>query len=107
MPIRLELAACGLKTSAKDLAADARAADPALQQFAHLAQQDDGQLSAELGKMKWLEADDLYYLGFHLAEQPGRARKVAEDVLRLVVKRSPRSKLGQAAKSKLRSAGLE
>jgi len=107
LPIRLELAGCGLKTSAKDLAADARAADPALQQFAHLAQQDDGQLSAELGKMKWLEADDLYYLGFHLAEQPGRARKVAEDVLRLVVKRSPRSKLGQAAKSKLRSAGLE
>jgi HEAT repeat protein len=107
LSIRLELAACGLKTSARDLAADARAADPCLQQFVHLAQQDDGQLSGELAKMKWLDPDDLYYLGFHLAEQNGRPRKVAEDVLHLVVKRSPRSKTGQAAKSKLRSAGLD
>jgi HEAT repeat protein len=105
--IRLELAACGLKTSGKDLAADGRNADPCLQQFVHLGQQDDGQLFEQLEKMKWLEPEDLYYLGFHLAEQQGRPRKIAEQVLHLVVKRSPRSKLGQAAKSKLRSAGLE
>jgi len=107
LAIRLELAACGLRISGKDLAADARAADPCLQQFTHLTQQDDGQLVEQVEKMKWLEPEDLYYLGFHLAEQPGRARKVAEQVLHLVAKRSPRSKMGQAAKSKLRSAGLE
>ncbi len=105
--LRLEQAACGLKTSGKDLAADGRAADPCLQQFTQLAQHDDGPLVEQLEKMKWLEPEDLYYLGFHLAEQPGRARKIADQLLQLVVKRSPRSKLGLAAKSKLRSAGLD
>ncbi len=107
LAIRLELAACGLKVSDKDLAADARAADPCLQQFTHLAQQDDGQVFEQMEKMKWLEPEDWYYLGFHLAEQQGRARKLAEQLLHGVVKRSPRSKVGQAAKSKLRSAGLK
>jgi HEAT repeat protein len=104
---RLELAACGLKVSAKDLAHETRAADPCLGQFANLIQQDGEELLAHLTKMKWLDADDLYYLGFHFAEQEGRPKKFAGDVLRLVVKRSARSKLGQAAKSKLRGAGLE
>jgi hypothetical protein len=104
---RLELAACGLKVSPKDLAHETRAADPCLGQFANLIQQDGDELQTQLGKMKWLEPDDLYYLGFHFAEQEGRPKKFAGEVLRQVVKRSPRSKLGQSAKSKLRGAGLE
>jgi hypothetical protein len=104
---RLELAACGLKVSGKDLAHEVRAADPCLGQFANLIQQDDEALARELGKMKWLDAEDLYYLGFHFAEHEGRAKKFAGELLRLVVKRSARSKLGQAAKSKLRGAALE
>jgi HEAT repeat protein len=106
-PTRLELACCGLKVSAHDLSPDARAADPCLQQFSQLCQQDDEQLFAELEKVKWLEAEDLYYLGFHLAEQDSRHRKLGARVLQLVVKRSPRSKTGQAAKSKLHSAALD
>jgi hypothetical protein len=106
-PTRLELAACGLKVSAKDLAAEARAGDPSLQQFAGLAQQDEAALTAELEKIKWLEPEELYYLGFHLAELEGRPKKVAAAVLRLAAKRSPRTKVGQAAKRKLQSAGLE
>jgi HEAT repeat protein len=106
LPIRLELAACGLKVSGKDLAAEARAADPCLHQFAALSQQDEAELFRQLEQVKWLEPDDLYYLGFHLAELEGRPKKFAAAVLQLLVKRSPRSKLGQAAKSKLRSAGL-
>lgn len=104
---RLELAACGLKVSPKDLAHETRAADPCLGQFANLIQQDDSELQTQLGKMKWLDPDDLYYLGFHFAEQEGRPKKFAGELLRQVVKRSPRSKLGQSAKSKLRGAGLE
>jgi hypothetical protein len=105
--VRLELAACGLKVSPKDLAREARAADSCLGHFANLIQQDDGELLRQLAKMKWLDAEDLYYLGFHFAEQEGRAKKFAGEVLRQVVKRSGRSKLSQAAKSKLRGAGLE
>ena len=106
-PIRFELAACGLKVSGHDLAPEARAADPGLQQFANLCDGYEAETLKEIEKAKWLEPEDLYYLGFHLAEQQGRPRKCAGDVLKLVVKRSPRSKLAQAAKSKLRSAGLE
>jgi HEAT repeat protein len=106
-PTRLELAACGLKVSGHELAAEARAADPALQQFTHLAHNYEAELLDQLGKVKWLEPDDLYYLGFHLAEQDGRSRQVGAEALRLVLKRSPRSKLAQAARSKLGRAGLE
>jgi HEAT repeat protein len=104
---RLELAASGLKVSPKDLAREARMADPCLAQFANLIQQDDEELLRQLGKMNWLDAEDLYYLGFHFAEQEGRAKKFAGEVLHQVVKRSGRTKLGQAAKSKLRGAGLD
>ena len=93
--------------SSHDLSAEARASDPCLSQFATLCQGYEAELSAELEKIKWLEAEDLYYLGFHFAEQGGQQRQFAGKVLRLLVKRSPRSKLAQAAKSKLRGAGLE
>jgi hypothetical protein len=105
-PIRLELAACGLKASAKDLAAEARAGDPSLGQFAQLCQQDDVELVQQLGQMKWLDAEDLYYLGFDLVEHEGRAKKTGGEILKLATKRSPRTKVGQAAKRKLASAGL-
>jgi hypothetical protein len=106
-PTRLELAACGLKVSSKELTAEARAADPCLGQFAHLCEGYETELSEQLDKMKWLEPEDLYYLGFHLAEKEGRQKHFAGKVLHLLVKRSPRSKLAQAAKTKLRGAGLD
>jgi HEAT repeat protein len=105
--IRLELALCGLKVSSHELSAEARASDPCLQQFATLCQGYETELSAELEKIKWLEPEDLYYLGFHFAEQGGQQKQFAGKMLRLLLKRSPRTKLGQAAKSKLRGAGLE
>ena len=105
-PTRLELALCGLKVSPKDLAADARSGDPCLGQFTHLAQQDEAELFKQVEKVKWLDPDDLYYLGFHFAEKEGRPKQFGGDVLRLVLKRSARSKLGQAAKSKLKASGL-
>ena len=63
-------------------------------------------LTAALEKAKWLEADDLYYLGFHFAEQPGRWQPFGGRVLQLLVKRSPKTKAAQAAKSKLKREGL-
>jgi hypothetical protein len=106
-PARLELAECGLKVSPKDLAHEARSTDPCLGQFANLLQQDEEELVKQLGKTKWLDPEDLYYIGFHFAEHEGRAKKFAGEVLRLVVKRAGRSKLAQAAKSKLRGTGLD
>jgi hypothetical protein len=107
LSIRMELAACGLKMSAKDLAAEDRANDPCLEQFVRLCHQDDQAVTEYLTKASWLEAEEIYYLGFHLAEQDSRTKKVAGEVLKLVVKASPRSKLAQSAKSKLKSSGLD
>lgn len=106
-PDRFELAACGLKVSPRDLTAEARETDPCLQQFSTLCQNYEAELGERLEETKWLEAEDLYYLGFHFAEKEGRQKQLGARVLRLVVKRSPRSRVGQSAKSKLRSAGLE
>ena len=99
--IRLELAGCGLKLSAKDLAAQARADDPCLHQFTGLVSHHEDELFPALEKIKWLEAEDLYYLGFHFIEQDGASRKFGVQVLQLLIKRSPRVKLAQSARSKL------
>jgi HEAT repeat protein len=106
LTVRLELAACGLKVSTHDLATEARASDPSLQQFARLVHAQPAELMTYLEKAKWLDPDDLLYLGFHFAEKDGPEKKFGGDVLRLVVKRSPRTNAAQSAKSKLRSAGL-
>ncbi len=104
--IRLELACCGLKLSAHDLTAQAREDDPCLIQFTGLVQHHEDELFPALEAVKWLEAEDLYYLGFHFAEQEGASRKFGAQILHLLLKRSPRTKLAQSAKSKLKSAGL-
>jgi HEAT repeat protein len=104
---RFEVAACQLKVSGHDLSATARAADPCLGQFAHLCQGYEAELAEQLEKAKWLEPEDLFYLGFHLAEHEGRQKHLGGTVLHLVLKRSPRGKLAQSAKSKLSSAGLD
>lgn len=104
--VRFELAACGLKQSSHDLAADARAADPALQQFAKLIHNPETPPVERVKQAKWLDADDLFYLGFHFAESDRREREFGGEVLQLVVQRSPRAKVAKDAKAKLRSAGL-
>ncbi len=105
--LRLEAAGCGLKISPHDLAADARHADPALQQFARLLSNYEPEVTAFVEKTKWLEPEDHFYLGFHFAEQNGPPQKFGGHVLGLLVKRSPKSKLAKDARRKLRSEGLE
>lgn len=104
--IRFEQAACSLKLSAKDLAAESRAADPALQQFAGLIHRHETDPAELVAKAKWLETDELFYLGFHFAEGKGPERDFGGRVLELVIKRAPKAKVAKDAKSKLRSAGL-
>jgi HEAT repeat protein len=103
---RLELATCGLKLSSHELALEARNNDPCLHQFTILCQQDEEELLKQIEKMKWLDPEDLYYLGFHFAESGGKPQEFGAGVLRLLIKRSPKTKLAQAAKSKLRTAGV-
>lgn len=104
-PIRLELALVGLKLSAKDVAS--RASDPTLRQFEHLLGQDADALLKEVTKAKWLDAEDLYYVGFHFAERFGKDKEFGAAVLKQVVKGSPRSKVAGAAKNKLKSVAAD
>jgi HEAT repeat protein len=103
---RFELAATGLKQSEKDLAHEARATDPPLLQFTRLLQNAALDVAGMLAKSKWLDAEDLFYVGFHFAEQTHRAREFGKQVLEMVVKRSPKSEVARQAKRKLKSEGL-
>jgi hypothetical protein len=105
--IRFELAACGLKLSEHDLDFETRAADPALEQFAGLMRRHDSDLAAWTAKAKWLEAADLFYLGFHFVEGARAEKEFGANVLRLLLQRFPRSKQAKLAKNKLRSQGLK
>ena len=105
LPVRLELALCGLKLSGKDLAADSRSVDPCLRQFEPLATRDAAAVLDEIGKAKWLEAEDLFYLGWHFGEKNGPERQFGADLLRLVVKQFPKAKVTAAAKNKLKAVG--
>jgi HEAT repeats len=105
--IRFEQAAGSLKVSPKDLALDARSTDPSLHQFAGLLHRHETDPIKLVGKAKWLEAEDLFFLGFHFVEKTGTEKEFGTEVLRLLMKRSPRSKQAKDAKSKLRSQGLD
>jgi hypothetical protein len=106
-PYRLGVATCGLKVSPKELGSEARTHDPCLGQFAELAHQDSSAVLGHLEKTTWLDAEELYYLGFHFTESTEDAlRQFGAAVLQLLVKRFPRVKLASAARNKLESAGL-
>jgi hypothetical protein len=105
--LRFELAACGLKVSAQDLAPGARTADPALQQFGRLVHSHETPPIELVEKAKWLEPEDLFYLGFHFVEGTGPERDFGGQVLKLLLKKSGKSKLAKDARAKLRSAGLD
>ncbi len=104
--LRFEQAAMGLKQSGHDTAAVTRNAEPCLAQFARLLQDTDFDLLGAVGKAKWLDDEDLFYLGFHFAGENRQAKEFGKGVLELLVKRSPKSERGKDAKRKLKSEGL-
>jgi hypothetical protein len=103
--IRLGLATVGVKLSNKELDSEARARDSALHHFADLVRQDEPATYKEVESTKWLDAEDLYYLGFHFAEHAGVMGEFGGKVLKLLLKRFPKNKLAASAKNKLKSSG--
>jgi HEAT repeat protein len=103
--LRFELAATALKTSSHDTAAAAREADFALHQFSRMLLDSDFDVIGHIRKAKWLEESDLFYLGFHFAEQPRHAGDFGRQVLELVMQRWPKSQAAKSARHKLKSEG--
>ena len=89
----------------QDLDPHARDADPCLRHFDTLFGQDAALLRKEIEKAKFLDPADVFYVAFHFAEQIGRPREFGIDLLKLVVKRSPKGEVGKSAKNKLKSVG--
>jgi len=104
---RFELAACGLKLSSHDLAPMARSGDHALQQFARLIKGHEVPPLTYVQKAGWLAPEDLFYLGFHFVEGQGPEREFGGQVLKLLLKKSGKSKLAKDAKTKLKSVAFE
>lgn len=102
-PVRFELACVGLKLSPKQLDRDSRVNDACLSQFGHAANADLEETVKQLAKAKWIEADDLFYIGFHFAEDLGRLRTFGAECLKLSIARSPKGKTAQNAKMKLKT----
>jgi HEAT repeat protein len=102
-PIRLAIATNGLVVSKKALDETSRTRDPALHHFGIVAVDEQAKVLAHLKKAQ-VDADDLYYLGFHFAESTGALRDFGAAVLELLLKRFPRSKATPSAKNKLKSS---
>jgi HEAT repeat protein len=102
-PVRFELACVGLKLSPKQLDRESRVNDASLSQFGHAANADLDETVKQLDKAKWIDADDLFYVGFHFAEDLGRLRSFGAACLKLSIARSPKGKTAQNAKTKLKT----
>ena len=60
-----------------------------------------------LQKARWLTPEDLFYAGFHFAEQNGPLRSFGGKLLKIVAKKGGKNKLAKDARTKLQSHGLE
>jgi HEAT repeat protein len=104
--LRFELAATTLKLSNHDPSSTAREADQALHLFSRLLQDPAFDTIGHVAAAKWLEEDDLFYLGFHFAEQARLAREFGGLVLQVVIQRWPKLQVAKNAKRKLKSEGF-
>lgn len=89
-----------LKTHKHPLGAPLRRQDAALDTFRALAGS-AFPLAERLRRERVLEAEDLYYVAFNLAEERGENRAVAADLLEHLADKHGRTKVGKAAKNKL------
>src|SRR5260370_31769579 len=105
--MRCEKGDVSLRLSPKELAAEAGNTNRSVQQSGGLPDRHETEPIKLVEKAKWLEVDDLFFLGFHFAENTRPEKEFGSQVLRLLMKLSPRSKQAKDAKSKLRSPELE
>jgi hypothetical protein len=98
---RYALASAELARGAHDTRPAARAADESLRLLDALIRR-GVDVGASLRKDRSLSLDDLYYVGFHFAEE-GLA--VGQELLKTVVERGGRAKVSKMAKSKLSLTG--
>lgn len=100
--LRYALTLCGLKLSPKILESPRRAEDHAIRGMQSLVRSAGFDLLAKIRKDKTLEAADVFYVGFHFSESPGRDGEFGKALLQHLVKTWPRSEEAKAARNKLK-----
>ncbi len=95
---RLDLAILELHRSVKDTRKEMRASDEALRALGQILQKGGLDVGKALRQDRSLSMDELYYVGFHFAEE-GHA--LGEELLAEVVKKGGRTKIAKMARNKL------
>jgi HEAT repeat protein len=103
---RYELAVSQLKLSAKDASRTARDSDPCLALFQQLIRDDDAELLENLKKEKSITKEELFYVGSHFMEKLQKERAFGTELLNLIMKKYPRSKVGIASRKQLQEKEL-
>jgi HEAT repeat protein len=94
---RYALAVAELAHGSRDTRPAARGSNEALRLFGALLDR-GADVAAMVRKDRTLELEDLYFLGFHFAEEK---HPLGEELLRLIVEKGGRAKVAKMAKSKL------
>jgi HEAT repeat protein len=104
---RFELAVASLRASAKREGVSPRSPDSPLDLFKQIAQDASFPFVQRIRKERHhLDSEDLYWVGFHLAEGAGDEKSLGAELLRMVADKEGKSKLGRHARNKLRLEGL-
>jgi hypothetical protein len=101
---RFALAVALLKSHAHALGAVVRRHDPALDLLRELTQS-PFPAAERLRKERALAPEDLFYVAFNFAEGRGEERSAARDLLAHLAAKQGRTKVGKAAKNKLKLVG--
>ncbi|MDD5084689.1 MAG: HEAT repeat domain-containing protein [Candidatus Omnitrophica bacterium] len=102
---RFEMALAELKLSKKDVGLSQRDADPAIRLFAALVHNSLSFAVERLRKERSLDVEDLYYLGFHFAEKLFELKDFGIQILKMLIRKYPRSRCAASAKKKLSAVG--
>ncbi len=95
-----QLALALIKTRRRGLDAPFRRPDPGLDVLASLEER-RFPAGAHLKRERALDAEELYAIGFALAEMTGVGRRLGEELLAHLAAKQPRTKLGKSARNKL------
>ena len=95
-----QLALALVKTRRRGLDSPFRRPDPALDVLAALEER-RFPTSTRLKRERALEPEELYAIGFALAETGGAGQRLGEELLEHLAKRQPRSRVGKSARNKL------
>ena len=100
---RFHLALAQLKLHVHTLATNRH--HPAVEVFSDLYRSSAYPLFEALKKEKSLAPEELFALGFGLAERAGNERDLGRELLEFIAGKFPRNKIGKSAKNKLRLLG--